>query len=910
MNTIQIEESLERLVQDATSGVCTLHDFPFRLMEAYEASRNEVAKLRMKHPESLIASDIIWPKKMLYRPAAAGQTQATVDSLKASLIGKKGAAVKNAPRFIVSTDGDEFLAIDTKTGESPDFDRLADLPVNYDYLLPMFGVERYKPAAETTADVRAARHMAKFFDAILDANRGFGVEHAHDLNVFMTRILFCMFAEDTGIFVKKLFVDAIRREAQNIDGTDTKRVIEDVFIALNVPRDGDRAGAGVRSRRIATDFDYVNGGLFKEPTIVPVFNRRARRLLLEAADLQWDQIHADIFGSMIQAVVHTDMRADFGMHYTSVPNIMKVVEPLFVSSLREQLTAAGDNVKALERLVSRITNIRVFDPACGSGNFLIIAYRELRQIETEAFRRIRNVKRKGQLELPDYQTGIKISSFHGIDPVDFACETAKLSLWISQYQMNQKLGEICARPAAALPLTDSGSIMVGNALRVPWVKVCPPNEGAEIFIVGNPPYLGRPKRTEEQQDDMAIVFSEETGVFGNLDYVAAWFARAADFGRLTEATAAFVATNSLFQGEQVPLLWPLLRSKGVEYGFCYTPFKWSNSAAKNAGVTCVIVGLRPKSALPKTIFGAEHKIAVGNINPYLVDAPDIFVERRSKSISSLPEIELGSAAKDKNFLSLTREEADELVKLYPDAQQFVRPIFGSQEFIQGDERYCLWIGDAQTKIAASIPPIASRLAAVAAARLKSKKASTAASAAWPHRFNEIRHREQPFLIIPRICSERRSHLPCGFLPEGAIVTDQAFAIYNAPTWIFSILSSRMHIEWTRAVGGQLETRLRYSSTLVYNTFPLPNLSATQKEALEDHALNILRIREPYVANGATIAWLYNPETMPDDLAEAHRILDCDLETFYNGRPFQDDAERLEHLFKLYGRMIKKSAVAA
>ncbi|MBD8546036.1 class I SAM-dependent DNA methyltransferase [Sphingomonas sp. CFBP 8760] len=902
MNTIQIEELLERLVQDVASGSCTLHDFPFRLMEAYDSSRNEVAKLRMKHPAGLIASDIVWPKKMLYRPAAVGQVQATVDNLKASLIGKKGTAAKNAPRFVVSTDGDEFLAFDTKTTESPGFDRLADLPVNYDYLLPMFGVERYKPAAETTADVRAARHMAKFFDAILDANLGFGVEHAHDLNVFMTRILFCMFAEDTGIFKKKLFVEALRREAQNVDGTDTRRVIEDIFIALNIPKEGDRSA--VRSRRIATDFEYVNGGLFKDRTIVPEFNRRARRLLLEAADLQWDQIHADIFGSMIQAVVHTDMRADFGMHYTSVPNIMKVLEPLFLSSLREQLTTAGDSLGALGKLVDRISRIQVFDPACGSGNFLIIAYRELRRIETEAFRRIRDMKRKGQLALPDYHTGIKISSFHGIDPIDFACETAKLSLWISQYQMNQKLGEICASPAPALPLTDAGSIRVGNALRVPWTEICPPANGAEIFIVGNPPYLGRPKRTAEQQDDMDVVFSAETGVFGNLDYVAAWFARAADFGRLTGATAAFVTTNSLFQGEQVPLLWPLIHSKGAEYGFCYEPFRWSNSAAKNAGVICVIVGLRPISNQPKSIFTTEHKARVTNVNPYLVDAPDIFVERRSSPISSLPQIELGSAAKDASHLSMSFEQMDELLGLYPQTQDLIRPIYGAQEYLQGDRRYCLWIKDNQLDLARSIPPIAARLQLVADARSKSSKASTAASAKWPHRFNEIRHRDAPFLLIPRICSERRSYLPCGFLAEGTIATDQAFVIYDAPTWIFSVISSRLHLVWTASVAGRLKTDYRYSNTLVYNTFPLPTLSDEQKRPLEDHALEILRIREPHITDGRSLGWLYNPDTMPAELSQAHRELDEHLEAIYIGRPFRDDTERLEHLFKLYARMTK------
>lgn len=910
MNTIQIEELLERLVQDVASGSCTLHDFPFRLMEAYEASRNEVAKLRMKHPAGLIASDIVWPKKMLYRPAAVGQVQATVNSLKASLIGKKGTAAKNAPRFVVSTDGDEFLAFDTKTTEGQGFDRLADLPVNYDYLLPMFGVEQYKPAAETTADVRAARHMAKFFDAILDANLGFGVDHMHDLNVFMTRILFCMFAEDTGIFEKKLFVETLRREAQNVDGTDTRRVIEDIFIALNIPKDGNRAGAGVRSRRIASDFEYVNGGLFKDRTIVPDFNRRARRLLLEAADLQWDQIHADIFGSMIQAVVHPDMRADFGMHYTSVPNIMKVLEPLFLSSLREQLTAAGDNVKAIERLIGRISNIHVFDPACGSGNFLIIAYRELRQIETEAFRRLRDVKRKGQLALPDYHTNIKISSFHGIDPVDFACETAKLSLWISQYQMNQKLGEICAKPAPALPLTDAGSIVVGNALRLPWEQVCPPQAEVEIFIVGNPPYLGRGQQNEEQKADMHAVFNGLLDKHRMLDFVTCWLVKASAFSRDTGSSFAFVTTNSIVQGEQVRLLWPLLFKDGLNIAFAYSSFKWRNSAAENAGVSCVIIGFTSTVPTTRHLYDTSHARQTRSISPYLTEGDNIIVQPERKSISGLPQIQLGNMSVDGGNLILSPEEKDQLIANYPEAEAIVRRLYGSQELIKGIERWCLWIDDDDLAYANSVPPVARRIAKTREMRETSVDPGAQALAERPHQFREMRHAKVQAIIIPRVSSETREYLPCGIVGPDAAMSDLAYALYDAPTWAFSIVSSKLHNIWARTIGGQLETRIRYSNTLVYNTFPLPRLSTQQKVELEDHALNILRAREPFVINGKNLSWLYDNKSIPRELLQAHRDLDDYLEAIYIGHPFENDAERLEHMFKVYARMTRTTAKTA
>ncbi|NCP20315.1 MAG: class I SAM-dependent DNA methyltransferase [Erythrobacter sp.] len=910
MNTIEIEKQLDLLVADVSAENCSLHEFPFRLMEAYEASRNEVNKLRMKHPEGLVDADILWPKKLLYRAAQKGEVQDTVTSLKASLVGKKGRSAKNAPRFVMSTDGDEFLAVDLKNDETPSFDKLAELPVNYDFLLPMFGVERFKPAPETAADVKAARHMAKFHDAIRDANPTWGADKVHDLNLFMTRLLFCMFAEDTGIFTDKLFLNTLRREAMKVDGSDTKRVIEDVFLALDLADKDARADQGVRSQRIAADFPYVNGGLFRDHTEIPEFNRKARRLLLEAAELHWDQIHADIFGSMIQAIVQTDMRADFGMHYTSVPNIMKVLEPLFLGSLREQLTAAGDNVKALEKLVERISRIRVFDPACGSGNFLIIAYRELRLIETEAFRRMRDVKRKGQLQLADYQTGIKISNFYGIDPVDFACETAKLSLWISQYQMNRKLDEICSAPTPALPLTDAGSIVVGNALRVDWSEVCPREKEAEIYVVGNPPYLGSSMQTPEQKSDLRAVFTPYKVNYKNLDYVAGWFLKAAEYGERSGAESAFVATNSIAQGEQVALLWPAVFDHGSQVLFAHEAFKWRNNAAKNAAVICVIVAISPRSNINRRVISHDSSRQVRNIGPYLIEMDTVWVGRSSLNLSGLPRMEKGNMASDGGGLILTPDEAREMRDRNPDSSKFIKRYYGSKDYLQSKERYCLWIEDADFDEALSIPLIAERVAASRAFRLQAKAPTTRAKADTAHRFIQIQDYGKPAIIVPRVSSENRLYLPCGFLSETVIINDAALAIYDPPTWLLSVLSTRIHAVWLATVGGRLKSDYRYSNTLVYNNFPMPSLSHEQKVNLEEHALGIVRTREPYVADGKTLGWLYNPKTMPDDLLQAHRNLDDYLETIYIGRQFKDDTERLEHLFKLYARMTKKAAKAA
>ena len=908
MNTIEIEKQLDLLVADVSAGNCSLHEFPFRLMEAYDASRNEVNKLRMKHPEGLVDADILWPKKLLYRAAQKGEVQDTVTSLKASLVGKKGRSAKNAPRFVISTDGEEFLAVDLKNDDTPNFDRLAELPINYDFLLPMFGVERFKPAPETAADVKAARHMAKFHDAIRDANPTWGVDKVHDLNLFMTRLLFCMFAEDTGIFTDKLFLNTLRREAMKVDGSDTKRVIEDVFLALDLIDKVARVDRGVRSQRIAADFPYVNGGLFRDHVEIPEFNRKARRLLLEAAELHWDQIHADIFGSMIQAIVQTDMRADFGMHYTSVPNIMKVLEPLFLGSLREQLTAAGDNVKALEKLVERISRIRVFDPACGSGNFLIIAYRELRLIETEAFRRMRDVKRKGQLQLADYQTGIKISNFYGIDPVDFACETAKLSLWISQYQMNRKLDEICSAPTPALPLTDAGSIVVGNALEVEWTQVCPPTDEDEIYVVGNPPYLGRSDQTPSQKQDIIKVFSPLTKKFKKLDYVACWFVEGAAYLKAGGTAFAFVSTNSICQGEQVGLLWQHVLDHEHRIVFAHQAFKWANSAAKNAGVTCVIVGVGSKST-PRRLYNSDQVTAVDNINAYLAAAPDIIVTALSHSKSGKPLMRWGNMPADGGHLILSHDERDELLRQHPEAGPIIRPLYGTKELLKSRPRYCLWIPDALLGLAESIPPVARRIEACRKERKKSTDDGTKGLADTPHQFREMHTAKNSQIVIAMTASENRAYIPVEVMASDPIISNLAFSIHDGPMWAFAMISSRLHVAWAKAVAGGLETRLRYSNTLVYNTFPLPSLSDSQKDALENHALEIMRVREPYVAKGKSLAWLYGPNTMPDNLLEAHRDLDDYLETIYIGRPFRDDAERLEHLFKLYARMTKKAAKA-
>jgi hypothetical protein len=740
--------------------------------------------------------------------------------------------------------------------------------------------------------------VARLYDAILEANADWiERDYTHDLNQFMTRLLFCFFAEDTSIFEKDIFTSTLMNRTQE-DGSDTAGTLALIFEAMNT-KPNERGGLPEYAKR----FPYVNGGLFRDKTQVPKFSKRARRLLKECGELFWKDINPDIFGSMIQAVAQPGFRDDMGMHYTSVPNIMKVLHPLFLSSLGDDFDAAIDSEPKLRKLLQRIYNIRVFDPACGSGNFLIIAYKELRKIEMRIFERLKDIAKQWVLPM----TEIALTQFYGIELTDFATETAKLSLWIAEYQMNEMFKATFGEAPPALPLKDSGNIIHENATRVDWAEVCPRVEARETYIVGNPPYLGRADQTKEQKADMAMVFAPLGVSYKNLDYVACWYAKAAKYCSDGDAQCALVTTNSVCQGEQVALLWPIIYKNGLEIGFAHQPFKWRNSASKNAAVTCVIVGIRVTSKSSKVLFSESFHHRVPNISPYLVEGDNLFVTKRRTPIGFEKEMSFGSMANDGGHLLLSVSTKDEILSSYPEAARFFKRLYGSQEFSKGTERWCLWIDDGDVNAANEIPPIGRRIEGVRSVRSASDRATTAELAAVAHRFGEIRHKESDAILVPKNTSERRLYITAGFIGAGSVISDLAFAVYDAEPYIFSIISSRLHYVWGASVGGRFKMDPRYSNTLVYNTFPIPNLSDQQKTSLEDFAVEILGAREAHP--GKTISWLYDPDTMPDDLRAAHKALDDALEGIYVGRPFTNDTERLEHLFKLYGGAMKKEKAA-
>jgi hypothetical protein len=884
MNIAEIESELQDLVDKPFDPAA----FVFRFLEIYDAPKATVTKLKQgsgNHADE--PRDLLWKNKLFFRIAGKGKAASAVDAMRADPLVKK-----HHPRFLFATDGEDVYCRDIKADQTIDlsFQKLND---QFLFFLPLANIERYEAPAENPADIKATGRVAKLYDAILEAN-GDWIErdYTHDLNQFMTRLLFCFFAEDTSIFEKDIFTSTVMNLTQE-DGSDTAAVLGAVFEAMNTKQE-ERQNLPEYARR----FPYVNGGLFQDKTKVPKFSKRARRLLKECGELYWKEINPDIFGSMIQAVAQPGLREDMGLHYTSVPNIMKVLQPLFLLSLEEEFEAARASEAKLKKLLQRIYNIRVFDPACGSGNFLIIAYKELRKLEMRVFERQKQIARQWSLPM----TEVKLTQFYGIELTDFASETAKLSLWIAEYQMNELFKATFGKAPPALPLRDSGNIIHGNANRVDWLAVCPPLASGETYIVGNPPYLGRAKQTE-----IANIFSTHVKSYKRLDYVACWTAKGAFYCSQTPAKCALVTTNSICQGEQVGLLWPLVLKLDLEIGFAHQSFKWRNSAAKNAGVTCIIVGIRQRSSEKKILYSEDIAQSVKNISPYLLDRDDLIVTAVSNARSKRVTMKFGNMPADGGHLLLSPAEKSELVEQCPAAVGLLRRVYGSNELIKGLERWCLWIDDDQLVLADSMPPVAKRVAQSKAMRLKSIDAGTKSLANRPHQFRDRNVASDHLLAIPKVSSERRRYLPVAMLPAEAIVTDLLFAIYDGPEYLMAVLSSRLHIVWAMAVGGQHETRLRYSNTLIYNTFPIPDLSDAQKSTLEDHVIEILAAREAHP--GKTLAWLYDGETMPANLSEAHKALDETIETIYIGRPFRGDSERLENLFDRYATGLKKGKPA-
>ncbi|MBK0383316.1 class I SAM-dependent DNA methyltransferase [Pedobacter sp. SD-b] len=868
-------------------------EFIYDLLLAYGSSKTSV--LRLKKGDfnmSDTEGETLYKNKLFYAHAA------TDLHLRVDAFAKEERILKQKPRFIIVTDHQLIVAKDLKTNVNIDIP-LLELPSYYDFFLPLSGAEVYRSKNDNKADREASYQLARLYDILVQDNPDYAKE-SHLLNLFLSRLLFCFFAEDTDIFDKVgIFTDTLAQHTQ-ANGADVHEFLNELFTKLDT-ENGDFP-------KHLQNFPYVNGGLFRDSIKAPIFTTKSRRILLECGNLDWSEINPDIFGSMIQAVADPEERSDLGMHYTSVPNIKKLIEPLFLNALNKEFEKQHNSISGLNKLIARLGSIKFFDPACGSGNFLIITYKEIRLLEIEVIKRIAELSIQQGLTLPMQFTSIQLSQFYGIEIKDFAHEMAILSLWLAEHQMNKVFDdrlEGLGQSKPILPLKQAGNIACGNATRMSWEKVCPRGANDEIYILGNPPYLGSRNQDSNQKDDMQLVFGRD---FKSLDYVTAWFYKGAKYIEGYDAQLAFVATNSICQGLAVALTWPRILNKNIEISFAHQSFKWTNNARGNAGVTVINVGLRNKSNQPKYLFTNITK-EVKNINGYLLDAADSYIDELPLPLSKFRPMMKGNAAiDDGNFLFSTEEQAKAFKIKYPEQAYLVREFIGSQELINSYKRYCLWLKDAKPTDILNNPEIQLRVENVKRFRNRSPKTQTRKYADKPLLFMEDRQPDSDYLMIPVVSSENREYIPIGFLTKDVIANYSSFILPNATALEFGIIHSKMHMVWVSAVGGKLKTDYRYSAKLCYNTFPFPETTAKQKTLINEYVYDIMDERAKFPEK--TMAWLYNPDTMPSGLRQAHKALDLAIEQIYRLAPFENDAERLAYLFKLYEEMTKKDTLFA
>jgi hypothetical protein len=912
MNAVEIEQAVSELAEQPFDAA----EFPYAFLMAFGNKDTTIKRLRTGASNKSDLGGVLQTNNIHLQTCAPGGIAATLSALRDS-----PATTRAKAKFILATDGIDLEAEDITTGETIAC-RYTDFPDHFGFFLPLAGISTVKQIRESAFDIRATSRLNRLYVELIKDNPDWGsADKRHDMNHFMARLIFCFFAEDTDIFVSDNLFTATIDQMANRDGSNTHQVIGEIFRAMNtaIPK---RAEA--KLPRWADAFPYVNGGLFSGSTDVPRFSKIAQRYLSHIGSLDWTQINPDIFGSMIQAVADEEERSVLGMHYTSVPNILKVLNPLFLDDLRAELEAAGDNARKLANLRTRIAKIRVFDPACGSGNFLVIAYKEMRSLEYEIN------KRRGE---PLRRTDIPLTNYRGIELRDFSAEIARLALIIAEYQCDVTYRGQKEALAEFLPLDAQNWITCGNALRLDWLSVCPPtgtgvkfqaddlfmspldqaqidfaNEGGETYICGNPPYVWTNDQSPEQKHDLKALFEGQTSSWRSLNYVTAWFLKAALYSRHTTSECAFVAVNTVCQGQGASILWPILFSLGQEIKFAHTSFRWANLASNNAGVTVVVVGL---TRLPGKRFifslgdnGEVEARDVDCISPYLTRGSRTIVEGRSKPLGQNAKMVWGNKPSDGGHLLLLPSEKDELIAKEPQASKFVRQLVGSQEILQGQVRYCIWVSDDDREEAVAIPNLSERIERVAAFRGASKAAQTRSAVSIAHRFRQIQDVAQRHsIVVPAVSSESRVGFPIGFTNENAIISSRAFAIYDAPIFNFALLSSRLHWVWLNTVCGKLESRYSYSSTLGWHSFPVPKLTEKNRADLTAAAEGILLAREAHFP--ATIADLYDPEKMPANLRAAHDHNDEVLERIYIGRRFRNDTERLEKLFEMYTRMTTK-----
>ncbi|MBO0455698.1 class I SAM-dependent DNA methyltransferase [Enterococcus hulanensis] len=904
MSVIEIEDKIINIVKNIDK-----ENFIFEFLKIYDIPNATVTRLKKGTNNLSKQTDEIHLKNKLYFKIANNDLFKSFVEMEAQVN-----VLPLVPRYLMVTDFETLLAKDTKTGESLDIP-FEELPFHFSFFLAWNGIEKVDYEKENPLDIKAAERFARLFDVLNSEIDSKSREDCHALNLFLMRLLFCLFAEDTTIFQKGQFTNGIKRYTSE-DAEDMNEYILGLFEVLDAP-------SRENIDTIYKNFPYVNGQLFSESHKKIKFNKKARKLMIECGELlDWSRINPDIFGSMIQAIATEDSRSHLGMHYTSVPNIMKVINPLFLSEIKQQFKEIKEtwnnainernlgrkkisdirkrHLDQLSVLTNRIRNMKFFDPACGSGNFLIMTYKELRKLEIDIYKLINEIS---DAQMLIYEPIVTLSQFYGIEIDEFASDIAKLSLWIAEHQMNLALKEAVAEAVRpALPLKSAGDIRCMNALEVDWAAVCPHEKNDEVFIFGNPPYVGHSKQTKKQKASVRKTFE---GIKGNgyLDYISCWFLLGSKYINASKSKLAFVSTNSICQGEQVAILWEQIFMKNVEIFFAYKGFRWTNNAKNKAGVTVVIIGLSSDSVESKYIYDDKSRIIAKNINAYLIDGDNILVKDTKKQLSNCNQMLFGNKPTDGGGLIFTIDEYKEIVEKYPTTAQYFKKYIGSEEFLNGSYRYCLWLSESDYSEIKEYPEIQDRISKIKEFRKKSKAKSTNQYVDKPYMFKQItpfnklnRNLNSNTLVVPAVSSENRVYIPMGFINnKDTILSNRVYGIYDSPIYMLGVLMSKVHMIWINAVSGRLETRYSYSSGLCYNTFPIPEISKVKIKQIEDLVFEILDLRE---LDGRNLSDLYMPEKMPYDLKFAHDKLDNVIDKIY-GFSTYDDNKKLKILLERY-----------
>ena len=792
------------------------------------------------------------------------------------------------PKYVLVCDFHIFRLYDTEEQTTLEFtiDELIQNVQSFGYLL---GYQKKTFKEQDPANIKAAELMGKLHDRLEEI----GYE-GHPLEVYLVRILFCLFAEDTTIFEKQQFQDYIENRTAE-DGSDLASKVQELFQVLNTAKDKRFKNLDEQ----LNDFPYVNGKLFEEILPMASFDSKMRQALLDCCYIDWSKISPAIFGSMFQSVMNPKERRNLGAHYTSESNILKLIKPLFLDELWAEFESLKGNKNKLPEFHKKISQLKFLDPACGCGNFLVITYRELRLLELEVLRATYK-SGQGVLDVSDI-IWLDVDMMCGIEYEEFPARIAEVAMWLIDHQMNMQISNEFGQYFARLPLKKSAKIVHGDALEVNWEEVVTINKLS--FIIGNPPFIGSKIMNQFQRDQIVKEFDNIQGS-GILDYVTGWYLKAAKYIQNTKIKAAFVSTNSIVQGEQTSILWGQMINKyGVKIHFAHRTFKWSNEAKGNAAVYCVIVGFANYDSNNKRIYeyedikGEAHEIKAKNINPYLVDAKDILIEKKSNPICNVPKMSFGNMPLDGGNLILSDEEKKEFLSIEPLSEKYILPLISAFEFLNGKKRWCIWLVDIEPNVLRQLSEVIKRVELVKQFRLNSVAPSTQKFSLTPTLFRD-RNRSETFIVVPRVSSENRPYIPFGFFDKNSIVSDTCMSIPLGNQYHFGVLMSKMHMAWVKTTCGRLKSDFRYSKDIVYNNYPWPeNPSEKQIKTIEEKAQNVLDVRVSFPTS--SLADLYNPLTMPPALVKAHNDLDKAVDAAYSKQAFTSEAKRMEFLFELY-----------